>query len=259
MTNPSGASNGLPATGGVLPRGERLIVFLESLRRGLTRTAIAIVLFSCGGFYLARPVLAHLVSRTGVELVAFGIPETFFSFLNLSLAIGAFGAAPMVLLLFLAPLPSLYPQFPRPTMWVFWTMGSLLFYAGAFFCLGISLPYGAQFLLSFAGERIAAYVSVHKFIGFCALFVFGFGLIFELPLLMMVLGRIGMVRAEQLAGSRRYAILAITVVAAVLTPTPDLFNLALMGVPLYLLFELGIVGMRLWKAPPAPTEPPSDK
>ena len=77
--------------------------------------------------------------------------------------------------------------------------------------------------------------------------VFGFGLIFELPLSMMLLGRIGLVSAAKLSRYRRYAILSISIVAAVLTPTPDIFNMALMGVPLYLLFELGILGMRLWK------------
>jgi sec-independent protein translocase protein TatC len=232
-------------------RGERLIAFLEALRRGLTWTAALVVLFSCAAFGMARPVLAYLTARTGVELVAFGIPETFFAFLSLSLAIGLFGAAPALLLLLLRPLPTLYPQFPRATMGLFWVLATLLFYTGTIFCLGISLPYGAQFLLSYADAHIAAYVSVSKFIGFCTLFVFGFGLIFELPLMMMLFGRIGLVRPEQLAGSRRYAVLAITIVAAVLTPTPDLFNLALMGGPLYLLFELGIIGMRLWRAPAA--------
>jgi sec-independent protein translocase protein TatC len=77
--------------------------------------------------------------------------------------------------------------------------------------------------------------------------VFGFGLIFELPLSMMLLGRIGVVSAAMLSRYRRYAILIISIVAAVLTPTPDIFNMALMGIPLYLLFELGLLGMRLWK------------
>jgi sec-independent protein translocase protein TatC len=72
-------------------------------------------------------------------------------------------------------------------------------------------------------------------------------MIFELPLCMMLLGRIGLVNAAMLSGYRRYAILAICIVAAALTPTPDVFNMALMAVPLYLLFELGLLGMRLWK------------
>jgi sec-independent protein translocase protein TatC len=228
---------------------ERLTPLLESLRSTLLWVAAAAALFSVGGFYGARPVLGYLVALTRVELVAYGIPETFFAFLSLSLCVGVLGTVPLALYLVLAALPPLFPAFSRRAMWLFWALATVLFYAGAMFCLEISLPYGVQFLLSYAGPRIAAYVSVRKFIGFCALLVFGFGLIFELPLAMTLLGRIGVVRVERLAASRRYAILVITIVAAVLTPTPDIFNLALMAVPLYLLFEMGLLGMRLWKAP----------
>jgi sec-independent protein translocase protein TatC len=79
-------------------------------------------------------------------------------------------------------------------------------------------------------------------------FVFGFGILFELPLAMILLGRIGVVTRRTLARNRRYAILVITIVSAVVTPTPDAFNLGMMAVPLYLLFEIGLLGMRLYKA-----------
>jgi sec-independent protein translocase protein TatC len=110
--------------------------------------------------------------------------------------------------------------------------------------LNISLPYGVQFLLEFEGPNIEAIISVQKFVSFCLLFLFGFGFIFELPLAMILAGRIGIVTYKRLAGNRRYAVLVITIVSAVLTPTPDAFNLAMMAVPLYLLFELGLFGMR---------------
>jgi sec-independent protein translocase protein TatC len=77
--------------------------------------------------------------------------------------------------------------------------------------------------------------------------LFGFGFIFELPLVMMLLAYMGVVEAEKLAGYRRYAILIIFIAAAIITPTPDLFNLFLMAVPLYLLFEIGLLGMRFYK------------
>jgi sec-independent protein translocase protein TatC len=76
----------------------------------------------------------------------------------------------------------------------------------------------------------------------------GFGLIFELPLAMMLLGRVGLVKAAQLARYRRYAVLVIFIVAAVLTPTPDVINMTLMAAPLYLLFEIGLLGMRFWSS-----------
>jgi sec-independent protein translocase protein TatC len=104
-----------------------------------------------------------------------------------------------------------------------------------------------RFLLSFQAQHIEAVISVKKFVSFCFLLIIGFGLIFELPLSMILLAWLGLTEARVLAKYRRYAILSITVIAAILTPTPDILNLALMGVPLYLLFEIGLVGMRIWK------------
>ena len=59
--------------------------------------------------------------------------------------------------------------------------------------------------------------------------------------------RLGLVEAKTLARQRRYAILGISIISAILTPTPDIFNMSLMGVPLYLLYEVGLIGMRIWK------------
>jgi len=130
----------------------------------------------------------------------------------------------------------------------FWLASVVLFYAGVLFCLNISLPYGVQFLLEFEGPHLEAIISVRKFAAFCLLFLFGFGIIFEMPLAMILLGRIGVLTHHALARNRRYAILALTIISAVLTPTPDAFNLAMMAVPLYLLFEIGLIGMRLGKS-----------
>jgi Sec-independent protein secretion pathway component TatC len=111
---------------------------------------------------------------------------------------------------------------------------------------GVTLPYGVRFLLSFKTSNLEPVISVKKFVSFCFLFVFGFGCIFEIPLVMILLARLGLVQAGMLAGQRRYAILSISIISAVLTPTPDIFNMALMGVPLYLLYEIGLIGMRIW-------------
>jgi sec-independent protein translocase protein TatC len=114
----------------------------------------------------------------------------------------------------------------------------------------------AAFVLGCAGFLFEVLFSVEKFVGFCLVFVFGFGIRFALPLAMILLGRIGAVPRAAFARNRRYAILFITIVSAVITPTPDAFNLAMMALPLYLLFEVGLLGMRLYgpavKKTPAP-------
>lgn len=224
---------------------------LHSLRRSFIRIAAVVLVSAIAGFFLAEPILRHLQALTGVTLAAYGIPETFFTFLNLALAFGVFVSMPYILYAILAGVQPLFPALTRRMVRGFWLASVVLFYAGVVFCLNISLPYGVAFLLEFQGQHIEAIISVHKFAAFCLLFLFGFGIIFELPLAMILAGRMGIVSHAALARNRRYAILAITIISAMLTPTPDAFNLAMMAVPLYLLFELGLIGMRVGRESPA--------
>ena len=231
---------------------DRVFYTLQSLRRSFIRAGMVVLVFSIAGYYLAEPILRHLQKLTGVRLAAYGIPETLFTFLNIALACGVFAGMPYLLYALLSGLQPLSPALSRRMVLGFWLASVVLFYAGIFFCLNISLPYGVQFLLEFEGPHIEAIISVRKFAAFCPLFLFGFGIIFEMPLAMILLGRIGVLTHNALAKNRRYAILALTIISAVLTPTPDAFNLAMMAVPLYLLFEIGLIGMRLGKTAKGP-------
>jgi sec-independent protein translocase protein TatC len=224
------------------------VELLESLRRVLIRSAIAAVVFAVGGYFIAEPVLVVLQRLTGVEMVAYGLPDAFFAMLKMALAMGLVAGMPYTFYGLLSILPRFLPGFPRRLRFGFWIASMLLFAAGITFCLKITLPYGVQFLLDFQSPHIAALISVKRFVSFCLWMFLGFGLIFELPLAMILLARIGLVSAKRLAGYRRYAVLAIFIVAAVLTPTPDVLNMTLMAAPLYLLFEIGLLGMRFWSS-----------
>lgn len=218
---------------------------LQTLRRSFIRIGAVVLAAAIAGFFLAEPILRSLQQRTDVTLAAYSIPETFFTFLNLAFAFGVFVSMPYILFAVLSGVQPLFPALTRRMVRGFWLASVLLFYSGVVFCLNISLPYGVAFLLEFQSPHIEAIISVRKFAAFCLLFLFGFGIIFELPLAMILAGRVGIVTRSALARNRRYAILGITIISAVLTPTPDAFNLAMMAVPLYLLFELGLIGMRL--------------
>lgn len=226
---------------------DRVYHTLKTLRRSFIRIGMVVLACSIAGYYLAEPILRYLQQVTGVKLAAYGVPETLFTFLNIALACGVFAGMPYMLYALLSGVQPLFPAFTRRMVIGFWLASVVLFYSGVLFCLNISLPYGVQFLLEFEGPRLEAIISVRKFAAFCLLFLFGFGIIFEMPLAMILLGRIGVLTHRALARNRRYAILALTIISAVLTPTPDAFNLAMMAVPLYLLFEIGLIGMRLGK------------
>jgi sec-independent protein translocase protein TatC len=120
-----------------------------------------------------------------------------------------------------------------------------LFYLGSIFCYLVVLPSGISFLLSYQGGPIKAMISTERFVHFCVAMIFAFGGAFELPMLLLGLGKLGLVRSRTLSRTRRYAVLIIVIAASVITPTPDIYNMSLLAVPLYLLYEIGILLMRM--------------
>ena len=132
-------------------------------------------------------------------------------------------------------------------------MTPFFFAAGASFAYFLAMPWALHFLLSFQGNvggvTQEALPAVGNYLSFTMRFLFGFGVAFLLPVLLMVLERAGIVTREQLAESRRYAIVAAAGVSAVLTP-PDVVSMLLMLVPLYALYEFAILAIRLthWRA-----------
>ncbi len=215
---------------------------LARLRKGLLRMIIAFVLIGMGLFPFSKTLLRHLYrTNLRVDLVAFSIPETFLSLVKLTLYVSLFFSIPIIFYEIwksFAPifrLKGLKSETPVLLTAIF------LFYLGAFFCYFVTLPFGVQFLVGYQSAHIKPMISVAKYVSFCTVFIFGFGLTFELPLILALLSYINVVKVAFLTRNRRYAILLIAVASAVITPTPDVFNMALMGGPLYLLFEIGIL------------------
>jgi sec-independent protein translocase protein TatC len=215
---------------------------LTQLRKGLLQITIAIVLIGCGLFPFSKTFLRHLYSTNlRVHLVAFGIPETLLSLLKLTLFMSLFLSIPIIFYQIWKSFAPLFRLRGLKSGTLILLTAVFLFYLGAFFCYFVTLPFGVQFLLGYQSAHIKPMISVGKYVSFCTAFVFGFGLTFELPLVLALLSYINLVKVAFLTRNRRYAILLIAMAAAVITPTPDFFNMALMGGPLYLLFEIGII------------------
>ncbi|MGO9377213.1 MAG: twin-arginine translocase subunit TatC [Dissulfurispiraceae bacterium] len=116
-----------------------------------------------------------------------------------------------------------------------------LFLVGASFCFIIVLPFALSFLLNYkVGDFLMPMLSVGQYVDFCLKFILAFGAIFELPIILIFLTKIGLVTPQTLKRNRRLAIVLAFVAGAVLTPTPDVFNQTLMAVPIILLYEVGI-------------------
>jgi sec-independent protein translocase protein TatC len=202
------------------------------------------VIILCGIiiFPFSKELLRFICSTSlKTDLVAFSIPEAFFSLLKLTLYTSLFSSISVIFYYIWKAFSPLFRSKGISSEGTFLITSILLFYLGAFFCFFITLPFGVQFLLGYQSAQVKPMISVGKYVSFCTFFVFGFGLTFELPLVLALLSYLRVVNAAFLTRNRRYAILLIAIAAAVITPTPDFFNMSLMGGPLYILFEIGVI------------------
>jgi len=197
--------------------------------------------------YLARPLQA-----TGHPLVFLALTEAFWVQMKVAVIVGLFLAAPAILWqiwAFIAPgLHGHEKKYAGP----FVAVGSLLFLGGGVFSLKVVTPYAISFLLSYSRPGLQPMISIGSYVDFLLKFTLAFGLVFELPLVITLLSRMGVVTPAALAKNRKYAILGAFVAAAILTPTPDAFNQALMAGPLIILYEVGIISARLFGRRPKP-------
>jgi sec-independent protein translocase protein TatC len=234
-----------------------LLEHLIELRRRLLWCLVTLVItfFIC--FTFARQIFAVLVQpllRAGQgKLIYTDIFEAFFTQVKVSLFAALMLSFPVIatqLWRFVAP--GLYVK-EKKAFLPFLLMTPLFFAIGASFAYFVAMPWALHFLLSFQGNyggiNQEALPGVGNYLTFCTRFIFGFGAAFLLPILLMILERAGLVTRDQLAKSRRYAIVAAAAVAAVLTP-PDVVSMLILLVPLYGLYEFAILAIRIthWRA-----------
>lgn len=185
-----------------------------------------------------------------VQLVTVNLADQFLISIQLSFWAGLALALPFILWqvwAFIAP--GLYPHERRWGL-PFIVGAGLSFLAGAAFGYTFVLPAMVRFLLDFLGGTVQQMQSLANYIGTITTFLVAFGLAFELPILSVILTRIGLVNHVMLRKSWRIALVAVMLFAAFITPTPDPVNMLLVGVPLYVLYELGVLLSRLFRVVP---------
>ena len=131
---------------------------------------------------------------------------------------------------------------------------TFLFLLGALFCFIIVLPFAINFLLNYKTANIKPMISAENYIDFCLKFILAFGAVFELPVIVVFLTRMGIVTTDFLAKNRKYAVLIAFIISAIITPTPDAFNQTLMAVPMIILYEAGIWASRILNRMKKPAE-----
>jgi sec-independent protein translocase protein TatC len=199
---------------------------------------------------LAAPLLKMM--PTGGSLIFTSVAEAFFTYMKVAFISGLILASPFVLYQIWAFVaPGLY-RHEKKYVIPFVLAGSFFFAIGILFAYYVALPVGFKFLLGFATDFIKPLPSMKEYLSFSIKFLLAFGLVFEFPVVLVLLARIGVVDAKTLARQRKYAILLIFIFAAVLTP-PDIISQVIVALPMIGLYELSILLSKLFgkKSPPA--------
>jgi sec-independent protein translocase protein TatC len=236
---------------------------LEELRTRLIRVFIAVGV----GFVIAFGFKERLfkilvlplvkVMKDGETLIYTGLPEAFFTYLKVAFLAGLIVASPIILHQFwMFVAPGLYKNERRMMMPIV-LLSSFFFIGGALFGYFVVFPWGFKFFLGFATDTIRPLPSMKEYFGFSAKLLLAFGLVFELPLVLTFLAKLGIVSVDFLKKNRKYAVLLFFAGAAILTP-PDVVTQVLMALPLMALYEVSIIGAKIFgkkKAEPQEAEP----
>ncbi len=222
-----------------------LMGHLNELRRRLFRIVIMVILGFVAFYgvseqlyaYLSEPLRVYLPE--GSKLVYTSPQGAFFTYMKVALVASIFGTSPFSfyqIWAFIAP--GLYREERRAVLPLAF-FSSVFFLAGASFCFLLVFPIAFQFFMGFATDSIVPMISVEEYLSFALKLLIAFGVVFEMPLFAFFLARFGLLSPEFMRRTRRYAILVVFIVAAILTP-PDVFSQVLMALPMLLLYEVSI-------------------
>ncbi len=223
-----------------------LILFVGEIRKSIRALGISIILVTVGIFFLSPELLRIVQGHLADQLYFFSVAGPFLAHVKLALFTAIYVLMPWIMAVLWRALGKPFGvEGSQLFFFVFFTC--LLFYAGTLFCYFVTLPLGIKFLLGFGSAELQAVISIGRFVNFTTLFILAFGVIFELPIFMVFMAKVGVFTRGFYERNRRYAVLIIAILAALLTPTPDIVNMLLMGGPLYLLYEAGIIILRVMR------------
>ncbi|MCK5541666.1 MAG: twin-arginine translocase subunit TatC [Desulfobacterales bacterium] len=225
---------------------------LTELRDRLVRSSIAVGVGFVAAYWFKEKIFAILTAPLikamgdNSKMIFTGLPEAFFTYLKVALLSGVVIATPVLFYqfwMFISPgLYSKEKKFILPLV-----MLSLLFFMiGSSFGYFIVFPYGFEFFLGFSNDSIQAMPSMKEYLGFAAKMLLAFGFVFELPLVITFMARMGLVSVGFLKKNRKYAILIFFTGAALITP-PDVITQTMMAIPLIILYEISILGAKFFQ------------
>lgn len=217
-----------------------LIEHLDELRSRLIAVLAAVTLLACGSYVFVDRIIEWLAKPVG-SFVFFSPTGAFMVRLNISLVLGAFLAVPIMIyevwrFVGVALAPS-----QRRMIFSLLPASYALFLAGAACAWIVVIPTAVQFLLGFATVSLKPLLSIEAYVSFLAWLTLAFGLMFQLPIIVLFLIRAGIATPQQLGAYRRHVLLGLAIAAALFTPGPDFFSQMALLAPTYLLFEMSLL------------------
>lgn len=223
---------------------QTIIQHFEALRKSIIISVVAIMAAGFVCFAYNEQILTFIIAPLrglNEQLVVTGVTEAFFVKLKLSFLAGFIIAFPIVVWsLWGFFKPALYPG-ERKYIYILFPITLILFIGGIVFAYFGILPLVLNFFIYIAGQNLETMFKVDQYVSFVMAFTIPFGIVFELPVIVFFLTKIGWVTKEAMARNRKYALLVIFILAAALTPGPDPISQMMMGIPVYLLYEISIV------------------
>lgn len=216
---------------------------LEELRKRIIYCLVLVISLSIAAYFFSNELIRILSKPVGT-LYFFTPTEAFTSKIKVSVATGLALSLPFIVYqIWSFAMPAL-TQRERKYSLPLVISSSTLFIAGIAFAYFIVIPVGIKFLLSFGSEELKALIGITKYLGFILWMILIFGFVFQLPVVVFFLDRIGVVSPQTLRSKRKHVIIVIFIVAAILTP-PDIITQLAMSLPIILLYEASIIVVSL--------------
>jgi sec-independent protein translocase protein TatC len=223
-----------------------IIEHLDELRGRLVIAAIALVVATGLSLIFTGKFLEFLlVPSGGIKPIFLKPTEMFITYFKVAIIGGAALSMPVIVYQLISfVVPGLKPGEKKYLYFVI-PATTLLFILGLSFGYWVLLPFALRYLLTFGGDIATAAISIEEYISFVTTLLLWMGVAFELPMVIVFLAKLKIVSYKQLRGYWKYALVGAFLAAAVITPTPDPFNQTLVAIPLYLLYEVGVLFARI--------------
>lgn len=218
-----------------------ILEHLRELRGHLLKAAIALIVASLLTSIFAGDIIKFLIQPYGNKLQTLGPTENVITYFRVALLSGAALAMPVIVYQLLAfIIPGLTGEEKR---WIYISIpfANVLFIGGILFAWYLMVPAAISFLANFRSDLFLNEWTAREYISFVVSIAFWIGVSFQTPLIIFILAKVGLVTPEFLARNWRFAVVIVAVIAAVITPTVDPFNMALLMLPLLALYGLSII------------------